>query len=219
VALKGFERRLERMVEGTFARIFRSTIRPVELGRRLVREMDDNRSVDVRGRTLVPNHFTIELAEADFEQFAEVAESLHRELAEAVREHARDEGYVFMGPVSVHLERVDGRHPGSFQVVGRMREGKGGAGAGSLVLPTGERLQLGEAVVTIGRRPESTLQLGDPNVSRNHAEIRPHGNGWVLVDLGSTNGSRVNGSRVSSHELHEGDEIAFGNTVLRFEAS
>lgn len=207
------------MVEGTFARIFRSSIRPVELGRRLVREMDDNRSVDVRGRTLVPNHFTIELAEADYDQFAEVAEGLQRELAEAVREHARDEGYVFMGPVSVHLEQVDGRHPGSFQVVGRMREGKGGSGAGSLVLPTGERLQLGEAVVTIGRRPESTLQLGDPNVSRNHAEIRPHGNGWVLVDLGSTNGSRVNGSRVSSHELREGDEIAFGNTVLRFEAS
>ena len=219
MALKGFERRLERMVEGTFARLFRSGIRPVELGRRLVREMDDNRSVDVRGRTLVPNQFTIELSELDHEQFVEVAESLERELAEAAREHARDEGYVFMGPVSVHLELAPGRHAGSFQITGRMREGKGGSGAGALVLPTGERLQLGEAIVSVGRRPESTLQLGDPNVSRAHAEIRPHGNGWVLVDLGSTNGSRVNGSRVSSHELREGDEIAFGNTVLRFEAS
>ena len=219
MALRGFERRLERMVEGTFSRLFRSTIRPVELGRRLVREMDDNRSVDVRGRTLVPNHFTVELPDTDFEQFAEVSEALQRELAESAREHARDEGYVFMGPVSVHLERSDRQHPGSFQIVGRMREGKGGQGAGSLVLPTGERLQLGEKVVTIGRRPECTLQLGDPNVSRNHAEIRPHGNGWVLVDLGSTNGSRVNGSRVSSHELREGDELVFGNTLLRFEAS
>ena len=207
------------MVEGTFSRIFRSTIRPVELGRRLVREMDDNRSVDVRGRTLVPNHFTVELSEVDFEQFAEVSDSLERELAEAAREHARDEAYVFMGPVSVHLEHVDKQHAGSFQIVGRMREGKGGSGAGALVMPTGERLQLGEQVVTIGRRPESTIQLGDPNVSRNHAEIRPHGNGWVVVDLGSTNGSRVNGNRISTHELHEGDEIAFGNTVLHFEAS
>jgi len=219
VALKGFERRLERMVEGTFARLFRSGIRPVELGRRLVREMDDNRSVDVRGRTLVPNHFTIELSELDHEQFAEVADSLQRELAEAAREHARGEGYVFMGPVSVHLEVADAQHAGSFQIVGRMREGRGGLGAGALVLPTGERLQLGEQVVTVGRKPESTLQLGDPNVSRNHAEIRPHGNGWVLVDLGSTNGSRINGTRVSSQELREGDEIAFGNTVLHFEAS
>jgi hypothetical protein len=219
VALKGFERRLERMVEGTFSRLFRSSIRPVELGRRLVREMDDNRSVDVRGRTLVPNSFTVELSEVDFEQFAEAIETLQRELAESAREHARDEGYVFMGPVSVHLEQAPGQHPGSFQIVGRMKEGKGGSGAGSLLLPTGERLQLGEAVVTVGRRPECTLQLGDPNVSRNHAEIRPHGNGWVLVDLGSTNGSRVNGVRVSSHELREGDEVAFGNTVIRFEAS
>ncbi len=207
------------MVEGTFSRIFRSTIRPVELGRRLVREMDDNRSVDVRGRTLVPNHFTVELSEVDFEQFAEVSDSLERELAEAAREHARDESYVFMGPVSVHLEQAEKQHAGSFQIVGRMREGKGGSGAGALVMPTGERLQLGEQVVTIGRRPESTIQLGDPNVSRNHAEIRPHGNGWVVVDLGSTNGSRVNGNRISTHELHEGDEISFGNTVLHFEAS
>lgn len=217
--LKAFERRLEQMVEGTFSRIFRSSIRPVELSRRLIREMDDNRSVDVRGRTLVPNQFTIELSELDHEQFGEIAEGLQRELAEAAREHGRDEGYVFMGPVSVHLEVNESRSTGSFQVTGRMREGKGGSGAGSLMLPTGERLQLGEQVVTVGRKPESTLQLGDPNVSRNHAEIRPHGNGWVLVDLGSTNGTRVNGSRVASHELREGDEIAFGNTVLRFEAS
>ena len=219
MALKGFEKRLERMVEGTFARIFRSGLRPVELGRRLVREMDDNRSVDVRGRTVVPNQYAIEVSDADFERFAEVAESLQRELAEAAREHARDEGYVFMGPVSVLLERNDAQHTGSFQITGRMREGTGGVGAGSLVLPTGERLSLGEAVVTFGRRPESTVQLADPNVSRNHAEIRPHGNGWVLVDLGSTNGTRVNGVRVGSHELTEGDEIAFGGTIVAFEAS
>jgi hypothetical protein len=219
VALKGFERRLERMVEGTFARIFRSGIRPVELGRRLVREMDDNRSVDVRGRTVVPNQFSVELSEADSERFAEVASSLERELAEAAREHARDEGYVFMGPVSVHLEVSDKQRTGAFQITGRMREGTGGVGAGSLILPTGERLGLGEAVVTVGRRPESTLVMADPNVSRNHAEVRPRGNGWLVVDLGSTNGTRVNGTRISSHELSDGDEIAFGNTLVRFEES
>lgn len=207
------------MVEGTFARLFRSGLRPVELGRRLVREMDGNRSVDVRGRTVVPNQYVVELSEADHERFAEVSDSLERELAEAAREHARDEGYSFMGPVSVHLEVAERQHTGAFQITGRMREGTGGVGAGSLLLPTGERLPLGEAVVTFGRRPESTVQLADPNVSRNHAEIRPHGNGWVLVDLGSTNGTRINGVRVSSHELADGDEIAFGNTVCTFEAS
>jgi hypothetical protein len=218
MGLHQFERRLERLVEGVFARASRSGLQPVELARRMTREMDAERTLGVRG-TVAPNHFTFLLSASDVERFSVYGDSLHHQLAEAAREHARDEGYVFMGPVSVHLELAEKQHAGSFQIVGRMREGKGGAGAGSLLLPTGERLQLGESVVTVGRKPESTLQLGDPNVSRNHAEIRPHGNGWVLVDLGSTNGSRVNGNRVSSHELHEGDEIAFGNTILRFEAS
>ena len=219
VALKGFEKRLERMVEGTFARIFRSGLRPVELGRRLVREMDDGRSVDVRGRTVVPNHFSVEVSQADFERFAEVVDVLERELADAAREHARDEGYSFMGPVGVHLEVGAKQRTGAFQITGRMREGKGGSGAGSLVLSTGERVPLVDAVITIGRAPNAALQLADPNASRQHAEIRPSGNGWVLVDLGSTNGSRVNGMRVTSQELAEGDEIGFGNTIVRFEAS
>ncbi len=219
MGLKGFERRLERMVEGAFARAFRSGIRPVELGRRLVREMDDNRSVDVRGRTVVPNHFAVELSPADHEQFAEVSERLSRELAEAAREHARDEGYTFMGPVHVELTQDGRRKTGSFSITGRLREGKGGLGAGSLVLPSEERIALDENVVTLGRRPDSTIVLNDPNVSRNHAEIRPHGTGYVLVDLGSTNGSRVNGARVAEHPLADGDEMSFGNTTLRFEAS
>ena len=148
-----------------------------------------------------------------------MGESLRRELAEAAREHARDEGYVFMGPVAVHMDVDETQHAGAFQITARMKEGQGGVGAGSLVLPTGERMALGEHTVTIGRSPESGLQLADPNASRNHAEIRPHGNGWIVVDLGSTNGSRVNGVRVQSQELHEGDEVAFGNTLFRFEAS
>jgi pSer/pThr/pTyr-binding forkhead associated (FHA) protein len=74
-------------------------------------------------------------------------------------------------------------------------------------------------VVTVGRTPNSTIVLADPNVSRNHAEIRPVGTGYVVVDLQSTNGTRVNGIRIANHELDGGDQITFGNTVLRFEAS
>lgn len=219
MGLKGFERRLERMVEGVFAGLFRTGLRPVELGRRLVREMDDERTVDVRGRTVVPNHFTVELAATDHEQFADIADTLARELADAAREHARDEGYAFLGPVEVELTTSDTMRTGAFQITARMKQGEGGAGAGSLVLPTGERVPLGEQVLTIGRLPESSIVLADPNVSRSHAEIRPRGSGYVLVDLGSTNGSRVNGVRVSEHVLADGDELAFGNTRMRFEAS
>src|SRR3546814_2964348 len=87
---RGFERRLERMVEGAFARAFKSGLRPVELGRRMIREMDDHRSVGVRGDTVVPNSFTVALSTSDLEQFEGVQDSLARELADAAREHARD---------------------------------------------------------------------------------------------------------------------------------
>ncbi len=219
MGIRGFERRLERMVEGAFARTFKSGLRPVELGRRLVREMDDNRSVGVRGGTVVPNAFTVALSASDLEQFEGVQDSLCRELGDAAREHARDEGYGFMGPVEVELVVDDGLHTGAYQITGRMAEGEGGAGAGSIVLPSGDRFSLTESIITVGRHPDSNLVLADPNVSRNHAEIRPQGEHFAVVDLGSTNGTKVNGVRVSTQVLQDGDEVAFGNTRMRFEAS
>jgi Protein of unknown function (DUF3662)/FHA domain len=219
MGIRGFERRLERLVEGAFARAFKSGLRPVELGRRLVREMDDNRSVGVRGGTVVPNAFTVSLSASDLEQFEGVQDSLARELGDAAREHARDEGYSFMGPVQVHLEQDERLHTGAFQIIGKMMEGDGGSGAGSIVLPSGDRFTLTESVITVGRHPDSNLVLADPNVSRNHAEIRPQGERYAVVDLGSTNGTRVNGVRVNTQVLNDGDEITFGNTRMRFEAS
>jgi hypothetical protein len=219
MGLQGFERRLERMVEGVFARAFRSGLRPVELGRRLVRVMDGQRSVGVSGRPVVPNAFIVSLSPDDHEQFSDIADTLVRELCDAAREHARDEGYTFMGPVTVELVVDERQRKGGFDVEGRLRQGEGGGGPGSLMLPTGERVVLGEFIVTVGRMPESTIVLADPNVSRNHAEVRPQGDGYIVVDLGSTNGTRVNGVRISEHTLRDGDEIMFGNTQVIFTAS
>jgi hypothetical protein len=218
VAIRGFERRLERMVEGAFARAFKSSIRPVELARRLAREMDDHVSVGVRGTPVAANHYTIYLSPSDYQEFGEVRDALRRELCDAARAHARDEGYGFMGPVDVEFVVEESFGTGWFEVEGRFREGAGGAGAGSLVLPTGERFTLAEHVITIGRRPESNIVLADPNVSRAHAEIRPQGDGFVLVDLGSTNGSKVNGVRIDQRLLNDGDELTFGPSRMRFEA-
>ncbi len=219
MGLRDLERGLERSVEGTFARVFRSGLKPVEIGRRLVRELDDNRTVDVHGRTISPNHVTVALSQPDFDRFADIRESLTRELAETVREHARTERTGFLGPVQVEIV-VDPRHrTGSFGVTARLREAQGGGGPGSLLLPTGERVVLGEYVVTIGRLPESTIVLADTNASRSHAEIRPYGDSYRIVDMGSTNGTLVNGARITDQVLVDGDEIEFGATVILFEAS
>src|SRR4029079_10218838 len=130
---------------------------PLEIGRRLVREIDDNRSVDVRGRTVVPNQFSVQISADDNERFSGFHETLLRELCDAAREHARDEGYTFLGPVEVELVQDDRMHTGAFQIETRRREGAGGSGAGSLVLPTGERVVLGEQVISVGRMPESNI--------------------------------------------------------------
>jgi hypothetical protein len=219
VGLQGFERRLERMVEGAFARVFRSGLRPVEVGRRLVREMDDGRTIDVRGRAIAPNDFTVRLSEEDLDHFAEVTETLARELADAARDHARDEGYHFLGPVHVELV-VDRRfRTGSFSIDARLREAPGGVGAGSIRLPDGDRLPLEGHAISIGRLSACDITISDPNVSRRHAEIRPEGDGYVLVDLGSTNGSRLNGVRIARESLVDGDELGFGGVTLVFEES
>lgn len=219
MSMRGVERRLENMVEGLFGRVFKSGIRPVEIGRKLVRAIDDGRSVGVGGDIVVPNHFDVHLAPDDHARFAEVEESLVRELCEAAREHARGEGYKFMGPLLVELVPDAGVRTGGVTIDARMREAEGGHGAGSLLLPTGERVVLGEYLLTFGRLPECTITLADPNVSRTHAEIRPHANGFKLTDLGSTNGTKVNGVRVAEHVLSDGDILDFGTTRIVFEAS
>jgi hypothetical protein len=225
MGMQSLERSLERMVVGVFSRGSRTSIRPIELGRRLVREMDDQRSVDVKGRRVVPNDFTVQLSAKDFEGFAEIAGVLQTELVEAAREYARSEGYHFMGPVKVELSVDESQKPGRFDVLAALRQadgpGDGTATAGAgLILPSGQRVPLTDTTVTVGRLSASTIPLNDQNVSRRHAEIRPNRQNYVVVDLGSTNGTMVNGVRIHGETtLSDGDIISFGSTYVRFEAS
>ncbi len=220
MGLQSFEHGVERMVEGVFSRSSRSTIRPVELGRRLLREMDDHRSVDVKGRRIVPNAFEFHLSARDHAGFADIEHALQVELCEAAREYARDEGYHFLGPVLVGLVVDNNLKAGRFGILSQLKEAGGGRGAGAVVLPTGERVTIGDRTVTIGRLPDCHVAVNDTNVSRRHAEIRPAGSGYVAVDLGSTNGTKVNGERiVGERVLNDGDTVTVGGTHLRFEAS
>ena len=219
MGLQSLERRLERMVEGVF-RGSRSAIRPIELGRRVVRSMDDQRSVDVKGRRVVPNDFTVYLSERDLHSFDEIRDVLVAELVEAAREYAREEGYHFMGPVRVELATDPELRGGRFEVLAQLKQARGGAGAGSLVMPSGQRVSLGDRPVSIGRSSDCTISLSDQNVSRRHAEVRPGTRGYAVVDLGSTNGTMVNGTRIATEQpLVDGDILSFGATYIRFEAS
>ena len=217
VGFRGFEARLERLVEGTFSKAFRSSLQPVELGRKVARALDDGRTLGVRG-TVAPNHVEISLSEEDAEQFAPFGDALARELADVAREHAREEGYHFLGPVTVLLTVEPKLKAGQCTVEATIAQGVGGR-VGALVFADGTRLELGAETVTIGRMPSCTVPIADPKASREHCAIRPAPDGFTLADLGSTNGTLVNNARVTTRDLRDGDVITIGSTAIRFEAS
>jgi FHA domain-containing protein len=215
MGLQQFEQRLERLVEGVFAKAFRSGLQPVELGRRLVREMDLHRTVGVRD-VLVPNHFTVAVSKSDRERLAPIEQTLIRELVDAAREHARSESFRFPGPVEVELITDPALVKGSFRIEVQLAEGEP---TSSLVLADGTRIGVGDEPVTLGRAGDCQVVLADPTVSKHHAELRRDGADVVVVDLGSTNGTKVNGTGIRERTLADGDEIRIGATVLRFEAT
>jgi hypothetical protein len=217
MGLQAFERRLERLVEGAFTKAFRSGLQPLEIGRRIVRELDAGRTVGVHG-VVAPNHFVVVLSPADAERFATFRDALARELADAAREHARDESYRFIGPVTVELVEDEHRRKGDLQVRATIEQGEGGWTA-ALVLPDGRRVALTEPEATIGRLPDCAVQLSDSQASRHHAQVRRVPEGFRVVDLGSTNGTTVNGTVVSDQLLRDGDAIGVGNTEIRYEES
>jgi hypothetical protein len=217
MGLQQFEQRLERLVEGAFAKALKGELQPVELGRRLTREMDLQRSVAVRG-IVAPNSFEVALAPADFDRFGGFVDVLARELVEAAREHARSEKYVFVGPVDVTIVPRESLSKSTFAVRASVIE-RDDPTVGELVLADGRRIGVGGEPVSIGRLNDCTVMINDPSASRRHAEIRREADQAVLIDLGSTNGTKVNGITVIQHRLANGDLITIGTTAFRYEAS
>ncbi len=243
--LQLLERRLEELVSGAFTRVFKGKVEPVEVAAQLQRETDDNRTVVGEGRILVPNDFVVELGTTDYERLAPYAKPLGAELSDMVSEHAAEEGYSFVGPVRVSLERVEDLGTGRFLVrsgvsaaeappspaarpVSPRQEQPPGENDGTALLsapraltvtfPGGTRrtIPLRGGVTTIGRSPECDVRLDDTGASRRHAEIRLEGNRATITDLGSTNGTTVNGQPVTSRELLDGDRLLIGSSTLVF---
>ena len=217
MGLQQFEQRLERLVEGAFAKAFRGELQPIELGRRLTREMDLRRTVAVRG-LIVPNSFEVVLSEEDYERFGGFVDVLAQELAEAAREHARNESYTFLGPVTVSIGWAEDLARSTFAISSEVVEGEPVA-RDFLVLPDGRRIGIFDEAVTIGRLPDCAVQLADPNASRRHAQVRRQGEAVYVVDLNSTNGTKVNGVPIRQHRLSDGDIVTVGMTPIRFESA
>jgi hypothetical protein len=254
--LQRFERRLGGLVEGAFAKVFKGDVQPVEIASALQREADDKKTVVGQGKVLVPNDFVVELGQHDYDRLNPWAQPLGDELASMVREHAAEQRYSFVGPVTVVLELMPDIDTGVFRVRSGVTAGDvvdGGrmvvSGSGSsdvaaagaphnalpgrprLVLTTGGQAAAGtpesrgeeqvffltHSVTVIGRAAEADLRLNDPGVSRRHAEVRQERDGFTVVDLGSTNGLRVNQAPTTRQALATGDRIEVGSTTLVFQ--
>ena len=256
--LQRFERRLEGIVSGVFARAFKGDVEPIELAAALKREIDNTARILSRDRRLVPNHFTIELGPGDFERLNAYGRTLNHELANELRDHADIQRYTFSGPIEIELTQEDELPTGKFRVVsatvGNQRQQpppppppqptyQPAPDPNATVLQSapvqpppgpppvrrghpqvmlevnGRRRPINPPGVVLGRGTDADIQINDPGVSRRHAEIRlmPEGPGGVrvvLVDLGSTNGTLVNGRRAAEAELTDGSTVRIGNTTM-----
>ncbi|MGW1343564.1 FhaA domain-containing protein [Kribbella sp. NPDC002412] len=253
--LQRFERRLEGIVSGVFARAFKGDVEPIELAAALKREIDNTARILSRDRRLVPNHFTIELGPGDFERLNAYGQTLNHELANELRDHADIQRYTFSGPIEIVLTQQDDLPTGKFRVVSAtvgtqrprpqpqpyQQEPYVPPNDGQTVLQSapppqqqpparrghpqvmlevnGRRRPVNPPGVVLGRGTDADIQINDPGVSRRHAEIRlmpegPDGIRVVLVDLGSTNGTLVNGRRSTEAELVDGSTVRIGNTTM-----
>lgn len=219
MVLKRIEQKLEKLVEGTFTRAFPSSVKPIELGKRVRRVLEDKKTIGVQGQIIIPNRYVISLSLKDLENIESIQESIQREISSSIRDHANDENYHFQGTLTVEILSNSSLKTGSIEVDGLFEENKGGFPPGSLIDENGERLIITEQKLSIGRDTESTMQVVDVEVSRNHAEIRLLNTSFVLIDLQSTNGTFVNGQRVQEHTLQNFDQIKIGSTILLFQKS
>ena len=248
---RSIEQRLEGLVEGFFTKVFRSGLQPVEVGRRILREMAEGKTVSVN-RIYAPNEFRVLMGPDDHGRFSQMEAGLQREFSELVIEEAKEHRWNLMGLPRITFESVDKMGKGEFKVEAslsadadvpgprvstRDRDEKDMSNSRAMPVQTATRLGLGNggaelvvyedgkikdtisitnAPVVIGRLSTNDVVLSDPNVSRRHAELRRDGDRWVLVDLGSTNGTVVNGKLAREHPLGEGDRLTFGKTELVF---
>jgi hypothetical protein len=279
-ALRTLENMIAGLVEGIFGRVFKAEVRPMELARKLAREMDENRTASV-SRVYAPNEYSVWLSAKDRARYEGVEHEVIEELCAYLLEHARSEDLALASRPRVTFYTDERLQLGEFGIEARLvapeerggvsggrgdvsderaregaaapaaaRERSGDRGVGdrgvgktmifsnaervrgglervgggrrskALLLVGGRRLLVPPRGAIVGRSRDCDIVLEDSGVSRRHAELRPEGGAWVIEDLGSTNGVRVNGfAIVGAHALSVGDRIEMGSTEIVFEVA
>jgi hypothetical protein len=245
--LRSLEEKIEGLVEGAFSRAFKTHVQPVELARKLAKEMEEHKTVSV-SRVYVPNHYVVFLSPDDREQFQSYEVALKKELSDYLLERARGEGLALVTRPQIEFKTDERLALGEFGIQAQLLGQPEGdaeppqADYGHTMVYTpdrtapppldpatgrvrgrgyisweGKRNLLAGERMTIGRSRDCELVIDDPNVSRQHAEVRKTIDGWMIVDLGSTNGVKVNGRRVQEEVLRPGDKITLGLVELGFD--
>jgi hypothetical protein len=222
--LDRFEKGVEHVVSAAFAKAFRSEVKPVEIASAVRREMDDRAAAVSRGRTVVPNEFVVELSPTDLEQVEQWgSDALADEMVGAATEHASSQRYSFVGPVEVSFAQDESLTTGRFAVRSATRRGAVAPATSSVASARhpiididGQRYLLTGPVTVIGRGSEADIVVDDSGVSRRHLEIRVTPAGVIATDLGSTNGTFVEGHRVDAATLVDGNTVTVGRTRIMF---
>lgn len=234
--LDNVERGLEKLVRGAFTTGSRSQVQPLEIASALRKELDNRSLVLSQGRTLAPNVFTARFSDSDFELARQWGAPLAEELCDVVIAHVNSQQYSLQGPVRVSFEHDPDLRAGVFEIDSSIEKqpasGRQPAPAGPVTpaaprrTPTryqpvlevdGRRYSINSDSIVLGRSSEADILVDDTGVSRRHLEIRVQDGRVHAVDLGSTNGSYVNGQRVRGHaELTDGSTITMGRSRLVF---
>lgn len=213
--LDSVERGLERAVNGAFARTFRSGVQPVEIASGLKRELDIGSVIVDRDRVLAPNRFIVRIAPADGKRLIGMGAALERELVGVVQKHAKRQGYQLLGEADVEMRIDEGLHTGVLEIDASRVEGT--VAWTAVIDVDGARHTLRQGTTIVGRGSEANIRIADTAASRQHLELIWDGTAGIARDLGSTNGSKINGQRFREAALSPDTIITIGQTALRFQ--
>lgn len=212
--LDNFEKGLERAVNGAFAKTFKSGLQPVEITAALRRELDTKAAVVARDRILVPNKFTVRLSRPDYERMTGLGSSLTDELLQLVQQHAAAQHYSFAGGITISLSEDPSLSQGMIEI--QSVNVKGSVAWTPVLEINGKRHPIVRSHTVIGRGSDADITVDDTGISRRHVEILWDGTRAEVNDLGSTNGSQLNGNPVAHAPLPPDSVIDIGRTRIVF---